>query len=198
MENSELQNLRVWSKYLRVWSKCLRKLRPFHLRVFGFGYGAKCKTRIGKTLEISSRVFRELQALDLTGHFGSDFPLRRQDACLTLGWIIYIFGVSENETNLQYENCDQLQSNQHQWHDFRIRICTAFFVQQIPVHNRGCPPVLEFKMANLGKWITASSSTSVRLCGDQSGWTRRSCVVDPRPRFKKVKAVVEGKLCMLA
>ena len=25
-----------------------------------------------------------------------------------------------------------------------------------------------------------------------------SCVVDPRPRFKKVKAVVEGKLCMLA
>ena len=25
-----------------------------------------------------------------------------------------------------------------------------------------------------------------------------SYVVDPRPRFKKVKAVVEGKLCMLA
>ena len=24
-----------------------------------------------------------------------------------------------------------------------------------------------------------------------------SCVVYPRPRFKKVKAVVEGKLCML-
>ena len=23
--------------------------------------------------------------------------------------------------------------------DFRIRICTGFFVQEIPVHNRGCP-----------------------------------------------------------
>ena len=61
-----------------------------------------------KTSEIYIlRVFRELQVSELTSHFGSDFPLRLARCMSDTRLNIFRFlGLSENETNLQYENYD--------------------------------------------------------------------------------------------
>ena len=57
-ENSEFENLGVWPKYLRVWWNYLRaNLRGFQLRLFGFGYSTKRKTRSWKPRKTDSRSF---------------------------------------------------------------------------------------------------------------------------------------------
>ena len=67
MESSKLESLGGWSKCFRGF-----QLRGFQLRIFGFGYCAKRKTRnenLGKLILQGFPVFRELRVSDLVERF---------------------------------------------------------------------------------------------------------------------------------
>ena len=101
MENSEVAEPRSLIKIPQSLIKMPKKPRVFISEFLVLGIVQNAKLEVEKPRKYILRLFRELQVLDLTGHFGYDFPLRlarcMSDTQLN---IFRFFGVSENETNL--------------------------------------------------------------------------------------------------